>query len=60
MLLDADVDIIDSDDEVARVEEDEMIENNIRALETEDAPTVAETPAVPEVTTTRLRRRSNG
>jgi RNA polymerase primary sigma factor len=55
-LLDADVDIIDSDDEVARVEEDEMIENNIRALETEDAPTVAETPAVPEVTTTRLRR----
>jgi RNA polymerase primary sigma factor len=56
LLLDADVDIIDSDDEVARVEEDEMIENNIRALETEDAPTVAETPAVPEVTTTRLRR----
>ena len=56
LLLDADVDIIDSDDEVARVEEDEMIENNIRALETEDAPTVDETPAVPEVTTTRLRR----
>ena len=56
LLLDADVDIIDSDDEVARVEEDEMIENNIRALETEDAPTVAETPVVPEVTTTRLRR----
>jgi RNA polymerase primary sigma factor len=55
-LLDADVDIIDSDDEVARVEEDEMIENNIRALETEDAPAVDETPAVPEVTTTRLRR----
>src|SRR5262245_40360193 len=42
-LLDADVDIIDSDEEVARVEEDEMIENNIRALETEDVPAV-ETP----------------
>jgi RNA polymerase primary sigma factor len=56
LLLDADVDIIDSDDEVARVEEDEMIENNIRALETEDAPAVDETPVVPEVTTTRLRR----
>ena len=54
LLLDADVDIIDSDDEVARVEEDEMIENNIRALETEDAPTVAETPAVPEVSPCRL------
>jgi RNA polymerase primary sigma factor len=56
LLLDADVDIIDSDDEVARVEEDEMIENNIRALETEDAPTASETPAAREVTTTRLRR----
>jgi RNA polymerase primary sigma factor len=56
LLLDADVDIIDSDDEVARVEEDEMIENNIRALETEDAPTVNETPTVPEIATTRVRR----
>jgi RNA polymerase primary sigma factor len=54
-LLDADVDIIDSDDEVARVEEDEMIENNIRALETEDIPTVVEKPA-PEAPATRLRR----
>jgi RNA polymerase primary sigma factor len=38
------------------VEEDEMIENNIRALETEDAPTVNETPTVPEIATTRVRR----
>jgi len=55
-LLDADVDIIDTDEEEARVQEDEVIENTIRAMETEDVPTVAELPNVPEVGTARVRR----
>jgi RNA polymerase primary sigma factor len=55
-LLAADVDIVDTDEEAARVQEDEVIENNIRAMETEDAPTVADLHNTPEVGNARLRR----
>ncbi len=54
-LLAADVDIVDDDEEEARVQEDEEIEHDIHALETDSAP-LMDLPDVGEATNARLRR----
>ena len=55
LFLANDVDIVDDDDEVARVQEDEEIESSIHAMETESAPLV-DLPDESEVSGARLRR----
>src|SRR5262249_28819151 len=54
-LLAADVDIVDDDDEEARVQEDEVIESGIHAMETDSAP-VIDLPDEAEAGAVRLRR----
>ncbi|HEX9056182.1 MAG TPA: sigma-70 family RNA polymerase sigma factor [Ktedonobacterales bacterium] len=54
-LLAADVDIVDDDEEEARVQEDEEIERNIHEMETDSAPLI-DLPDVGEVSSARLRR----
>ncbi len=54
-LLAADVDIVDDDDEEARVAEDEVIESDLHAMETDSAPLV-DLPDVAEAGADRLRR----
>jgi RNA polymerase primary sigma factor len=54
-LLAADVDIVDDDEEEARVQEDEEMERDIHAMETDSAPLI-DLPDVGEVTNVRLRR----
>jgi RNA polymerase primary sigma factor len=54
-LLAADVDIVDDDEEEARVQEDEEIEHNIHALETDSAP-LMDLPDIGDVSSARLRR----
>lgn len=54
-LLAADVDIVDDDDEEARVAEDEVIESDLHAMETDSAPLV-DLPDVAEAGAERLRR----
>jgi len=54
-LLAADVDIVDDEEEEARVQEDEEIESGIHAMETDSAPLV-DLPDVAEATPARLRR----
>jgi RNA polymerase primary sigma factor len=54
-LLAADVDIVDDDEEEARVQEDEEIEHGIHALETDSAP-LMDLPDIGEVSSARLRR----
>jgi RNA polymerase primary sigma factor len=54
-LLAADVDIVDDDEEEARVQEDEEIEHGIHALETDSAP-LMDLPDIGEVSNARLRR----
>jgi RNA polymerase primary sigma factor len=54
-LLAADVDIVDDDEEEARVQEDEAIERDIHAMETDSAPLI-DLPDVGEVSAARLRR----
>jgi RNA polymerase primary sigma factor len=54
-LLAADVDIVDDDEEEARVQEDEDIERDIHAMETDSAPLI-DLPDVSEVSNARLRR----
>jgi RNA polymerase primary sigma factor len=55
LFLANDVDIVDDDEEVARVQEDEEIESSIHAMETESAPLV-DLPDESEVSGARLRR----
>ena len=55
LFLANDVDIVDDDEEVARVQEDEEIESSIQAMETESAPLV-DLPDESEVSGARLRR----
>ncbi|HEY7779781.1 MAG TPA: sigma-70 family RNA polymerase sigma factor [Ktedonobacterales bacterium] len=54
-LLAADVDIVDDEEEEARVREDEEIERDIHSMETDSAP-LLDLPDVSEVSGTRLRR----
>jgi RNA polymerase primary sigma factor len=54
-LLAADVDIVDDDEEEARVQEDEEIERDMSALETDSAP-LMDLPDIGEVSNARLRR----
>jgi RNA polymerase primary sigma factor len=54
-LLAADVDIVDDDEEEARVQEDEEIERDVRSMETESTP-LMELPDPGESTSARLRR----
>ncbi len=54
-LLAADVDIVDDDEEEARVQEDEDIERDVHAMETDSAPLI-DLPDVSEVSNARLRR----
>ena len=54
-LLAEDVDIVDDEEEEARVQEDEVIESNITAMETDSAPLV-DMPDVAEAGSARLRR----
>ncbi len=55
LFLANDVDIVDDDEEAARVQEDEEIESSIHAMETETAPLV-DLPDETEVSGARLRR----
>lgn len=55
LFLANDVDIVDDDEEEARVQEDEEIESSIHAMETESAPLV-DLPDESEVSGARLRR----
>jgi RNA polymerase primary sigma factor len=55
LFLANDVDIVDDDDEAARVREDAEIESSIHAMETESAPLV-DLPDESEVSGARLRR----
>ena len=55
LFLANDVDIVDDDEEAARVQEDEEIESSIHAMETESAPLV-DLPDESEVSGARLRR----
>ncbi|HEX6121619.1 MAG TPA: sigma-70 family RNA polymerase sigma factor [Ktedonobacterales bacterium] len=55
LFLANDVDIVDDDEEVARVQEDEEIESSVQAMETESAPLV-DLPDESEVSGARLRR----
>ena len=55
LFLANDVDIVDDDEEAARVQEDEEIESSIHAMETESAPLV-DLPDESEVSSARLRR----
>ncbi|HZC06195.1 MAG TPA: sigma-70 family RNA polymerase sigma factor [Ktedonobacterales bacterium] len=55
LFLANDVDIVDDDEEAARVQEDEDIESSIHAMETESAPLV-DLPDESEVSGARLRR----
>ncbi|MGH2485236.1 MAG: sigma-70 factor domain-containing protein, partial [Ktedonobacterales bacterium] len=54
-LLAADVDIVDDDEEEARVAEDEAIESGIHAMETDSSP-VVDLPDEAEAGAARLRR----
>ena len=54
-LLAADVDVVDDDEEEARVQEDEEIERDIHAMETDSTPLI-DLPDVGEVSNARLRR----
>jgi RNA polymerase primary sigma factor len=54
-LLAEDVDIVDDEEEEARVQEDEVIESNIHAMETDSAPLV-DLPDEAEASSARLRR----
>ncbi len=54
-LLAEDVDIVDDEEEEARVQEDEVIESNIHAMETDSAPLV-DLPDESEASSARLRR----
>jgi RNA polymerase primary sigma factor len=54
-LLAADVDIVDDDEEEARVQEDEELERDVRSMETESAP-LMDLPDPGESTSARLRR----
>lgn len=54
-LLAEDVDIVDDDEEEARVQEDEVIESGIHAMETDSAPLV-DLPDEAEAGAARLRR----
>src|SRR5579859_1944660 len=54
-LLAADVDIVDDEEEEARVREDEAIENGLHAMETDSAPLV-DLPDEAEAGSARLRR----
>src|SRR5262249_5201681 len=54
-LLAADVDIVDDDDEEARVQEDEAIESGLHAMETDSVPLV-DLPDETEAGVARLRR----
>jgi RNA polymerase primary sigma factor len=54
-LLAADVDIVDDDEEEARVQEDEAIVHDVRSLETDSAP-LLDLPDPAESTSARLRR----
>jgi RNA polymerase primary sigma factor len=54
-LLAADVDIVDDDEEEARVQEDEEIEHDVRSMETDSAP-LMDLPDPGESTSARLRR----
>ncbi len=54
-LLAEDVDIVDDDEEEARVQEDEVIESGIHAMETDSAPLV-DLPDEAEAGVARLRR----
>ncbi|HEY7982595.1 MAG TPA: hypothetical protein VID73_00420, partial [Ktedonobacterales bacterium] len=54
-LLAADVDIVDDDEEEARVQEDEELVRNVRAMETDSAP-LMEVSDPGESTSARLRR----
>jgi RNA polymerase primary sigma factor len=54
-LLAEDVDVVDDEEEEARVQEDEVIESNIHAMETDSAPLV-DLPDVTEAGSERLRR----
>ncbi|HEX9056709.1 MAG TPA: sigma-70 family RNA polymerase sigma factor [Ktedonobacterales bacterium] len=54
-LLAADVDIVDDDEEEARVQEDEEMERDSRSMETDSAP-MMDSPEPGESTSARLRR----
>jgi len=54
-LLAADVDIVDDDEEEARVQEDEEIERDIHSMETDSAPLI-DLPDIADVSSARLRR----
>jgi RNA polymerase primary sigma factor len=54
-LLAADVDIVDDDEEEARVQEDEALERDVRSMETDSAP-LMDMPDPGESTSARLRR----
>jgi RNA polymerase primary sigma factor len=54
-LLAADVDIVDDDEEEARVQEDEEIEHDIHGMETDSAP-LMDLPDIAEASSARLRR----
>jgi len=54
-LLAEDVDIVDDEEEEARVQEDEVIESSIHAMETDSAPLV-DLPDEAEASSARLRR----
>jgi RNA polymerase primary sigma factor len=54
-LLAADVDIVDDDEDEARVQEDEEIGRDLHTMETDSAPLI-EMPDVADVSSTRLRR----
>jgi RNA polymerase primary sigma factor len=54
-LLAADVDIVDDDEEEARVQEDEGTEHDMHAMDTDSAPLI-ELPDVGDVSSARLRR----
>jgi RNA polymerase primary sigma factor len=54
-LLAADVDIVDDDEEEARVQEDEEIERDIHSMETDSAPLI-DLPDIADVSAARLRR----
>src|SRR5215467_15846754 len=55
LLLAADVDIVDDEEEEARVQEDEAIESSIQAMETDSAPLI-DLPDEAEAGEDRLRR----
>jgi RNA polymerase primary sigma factor len=54
-LLAADVDVVDDDEEEARVQEDEEIERGIHAMETDSTP-LTDLPDIAEASSARLRR----